>query len=156
MFILAGAVVDALDNRGLTPLHWGVLNWSGFYYCFGEEIPPEARVPCVQALLYAGADPSIKDHTGRTPLESLRREDVRIDEEGIRLLEEAFKISRRPEKLNIRPKVNPIPSLHDITTHYFMGKKEFTSGLFYRTKLPVEVSEKFESAAMKILMPIGF
>lgn len=67
-----GAPVDAQDSRGSTALHTAVL--------YGSPAPDELMGDMIEALLAAGADPSIPDIHGYTPLHRL----VLSDEEDVR------------------------------------------------------------------------
>ncbi len=77
LFLSLGLAVNEVDQEGQTALHYGVLGFADRKLawvksahgekCLREE--PEEAIPVVQRLLEEGADPSIRDKHGFTPLD---------------------------------------------------------------------------------------
>lgn len=55
------------DLQGATPLHWTVASRAG---------GPSIRTELIQLLLAGGADPEIRDRTGKTPLDLARDQEL--------------------------------------------------------------------------------
>ncbi|MBS0356522.1 MAG: hypothetical protein JSR83_21765 [Proteobacteria bacterium] len=81
MFLSLGLAVNEVDQEGQTALHYGVLGFADRKLtwvktaqgekCLREE--PEEAIPVVQRLLEEGADPSIRDKHGFTPLDYAKK-----------------------------------------------------------------------------------
>jgi ankyrin repeat protein len=66
----AGANINARDTyRGRTPLHWVIRVTVGSPKKILKQIPVATSVELINLLLARGADPTIKDFQGKTPLQ---------------------------------------------------------------------------------------
>lgn len=65
-----GADVNARDQFGSTALHTAV--WGGLDRAYIDDQVPQARLAVVASLILVGADKTIRDKDGRTPLDVAR------------------------------------------------------------------------------------